>query len=142
MSGLRKSAAGKTDRHQDTDNSRVRFCLAAAVCCRGKAGPFPTEEEAESWCRVFCEKFPHTNAGSFATIRIDNFKTLRSTHRFGHRWNVGSSNGKSHHEAENAPILGAFSSVVSHRAFQGLTRNTAGTAPSFFAVIATGAKKE
>ncbi len=50
-----KGAAWKTEKHRDTDNSRVRFRRVVAVYCRGKAGPFPTEEEAESWCRVLRE---------------------------------------------------------------------------------------
>ena len=37
---------------------------------------------------------------------------------------------------ENASILGASSSVVSHRAFQGLTRNAVKIAPSFFSANA------
>ena len=48
----------------------------------------------------------------------------------------------SHDGVENAPILGAFSSVVSYWASYSLTGNTAGTAPSFFAANGTGAKEE
>jgi hypothetical protein len=48
---------------------------------------------------------------NFAKICSRQFKTLRSKHRFGYRWNVGNSNGKSYYAARSA-LLGASSSVV------------------------------
>lgn len=71
-----------------------------------------------------------TKGGSFAIIRIRQFKTLRSTHRFGYRWNVGSSNGKSHDGAENAP-LGRIFFRGSYRASYSLTGTAAGDSALF-----------
>ena len=80
-----------------------------------------TEEGAES--QIGCSDFRRmtlTKGGSFAIIRIRQFKTLRSAHRFGYRWNVGSSNGKSHDGAENAPF-GRIFFRGSYRASYSLT---------------------
>ena len=84
-----------------------------------------------------------TKGESFAIIRIRQFKTLRSTHRFGYRWNVGSSNGKSHDGARNAPIQGASSSVVLTGHPTASPEPRQGIAPSFFCRKRnTGKRKE
>ena len=98
------SLRGVTHRIWSLKYSCVRFRRAAAVWGRGQVCPFHGRRRGvANWLFGFSQNNA-TKGGSFAIIRIRQFKTLRSTHRFGYRWNVGSSNGKSHDGAGNAPL--------------------------------------
>jgi len=82
-----------------------------------------SEGDAKAWTNRAYLYTTATKRRKYGIIRVRQFKALRSAHRFGNRWNVGSLIGKSHDGVENAPI-GRIFFRGSYRASYSLTGNT------------------
>ena len=120
---------------------RVRFRRAAAVWVEARTA-LSAEGEAES--RVGAARFfgfsPTARRG-FAIIRGRQFKTLRSTHRFGYRWNVGVQTVRAETERRMRP-MGASSFRGSYRASYSLTGTAAGDCALFLLPLMEQGQKE